>query len=312
MGAVSRGDVSGSMPSVFNQFVEGVKEAASDSSIARYENAVSMKEALTDPTTIGDAAQANKVPFKKSIEKTKEPKKVKPGEAVLRKEAPKGLDKELDQHAQNFVEKFQTMKKSSLLGLRKEIEDLGKEPTSAQILKTVTTSYSKGHEAEAYHAFNFLLETTTGDLNGVIKEAKEDFEKQNKVGIDKGLSLENIAKSVEGSVDDFKGKEGKIQNLNEKFIDLVAMEADTNLLDEHLLSKVSHEEASKILEFFTSAAGDKMRKTEVGPEMHALWQSLQAIQGYRGVQNQINKANPAQHYERALAKHIEHMGAAAA
>lgn len=307
---ISRGDVPDWMNTKLDVGeIEEMVTARVKTQVATAEN---MQESLSDPLLESAAVQANKTELKKPIKEVKAPKETTASESVYRKEQPKGLDKELDQHAQNFVERYGTMKKGSLLGIRKEVEDLGKEATPAQILATINKSYGKGHEAEAYHALDFLLETTTGDLQEVIKEAKDSFENANKPGIEKGLNIENLAKGVEGGVDEFKGKDGKIQNLNEKFIDLVAMEADTNLLDEHLLSKVSHEEAEKILKFFTSSAGDKMRQTEVGPEMHALWQSLQAIQGYRGVYNQINKANPAPHYERAIAKHIEQTSAAAA
>lgn len=274
-------------------------------------NAVSFQEALTDPMAQSGAMQANRTRMKEPAVKSKPVKETTKNEPVYRKAEPRGLEKEFNRQAQDFVEQYRTMKKDSLLGLRKDVGDLGKQPTSEQIIALVTSSYTKGHEAEAHHAFDFLLETTTGELNTAIKQAKAEYEEKNRAGIEKGLNIENIAKGVEGGVADYKGKAGKIQNLNEKFIDLVAMEADTNLLDEQLLSKVSHEEASKILEFFTSAAGDKMRKTEVGPEMHALWQSLQAIQGYRGVYNQINRAHPSRHYEHALAKHSEHFSSAA-
>lgn len=280
-----------------------VTDIATQQAAKLAETAENFQDLNSDAKLAGDAAMANRVKPQKPAKK-EEVRKVSPNEQVDRKETPE-VDKELDQHAQRFVDQYQTMKKASITSLKKEITDMGKDATPEKITKAIMASYGRGHEAEASHAFEFLLQTTTGEVNDAVQTAKSDYENANKKQIDKGLNIENIAKDV--SENQFKGEEGKIQNLNEKFVDLVAMEADTSSLNEQLLNKISPEEVNKVLAHFTHIAGDKMRTSEVGPEMHAIWQSLQAIQGYRGVQNQIKKADPAQHYERNIAHHITHL-----
>lgn len=264
------------------------------------------------PDLASAARQLSKQPM--PDQKIKKPEKTTEPNRVFRKVEAEGLEKELDQQAQNFVEEYKTMKKDSLLGLRKAIKDLdidtapeNRKESILRVIEEVSKSYTRGHEAEADHAFDFLLQTTTGDLRELISEAKDEFAKANAEGIERGLKIEQISLSIDqGGI----GLEGKVQNLNEKFVDLVAMEADTLLMDEQLLSKVSEEECKKILSFFTSTAGEKMRTTDVGPEMMAIWGRLQAIQGHKGVAIQIERVFPGPHYERGVAEHLKHIAAA--
>lgn len=309
MGMVSRGDSYSVSHDMANININELTDIVTDRARALETTAENMQSVNEDPS-VAESLMQNKLEFKKPVEKAKPPEKTTPTESVFRKEEPKGdLDKELEQHAKNFVEQNKTMKKDSLIGIRKEIENLGKNPTKEQILGIINKSYGKGHEAEAFHAFTFLLETTSGDINKVIDEAKKDFEKVNKPGIEKGLNIEKIATGI-AKDDEFKGKES---NLNEKFIDLVAMEADVFMLDEKLLARISHEEGNKLLNHCMSLAGEKLRgnldnghikfKTE-DSELRVLCQALQALQAYRGVFNQMVKAHPNEYYEHAIAKHI--------
>lgn len=313
MGAISgRGDGYSIGRDMATLDLNEVTKIVTDQAKARAGAAESMQDSLRDPLLESAAVQANRKQPRKPITKTKAPEKTTANETVHRREEPKALDQELNQKAKSFVESFQTMKEASLLGLRRNIEDLGKEPTTDQIKEAVAKSYGKGHEAEALHAFDFLLETTGGSVNGAIEEAKADFQKENQAGIEKGLNIENLAKSVVNGEEGFKGQEGKIHDLNSKFTELVAMEADVFSLNETLLNKISPEEGNKVLSFFMSAGGEKMRNSELGPELAVIWKQLDAMRAYTKGHDQIERNGPQGHYERAVTNHIKNITSAAA
>ncbi len=235
---------------------------------------------------------------------------------VERKTETQGLEREFDQRTKAFAKAEPLMGNSAerLKDVWKKTLALSSDATSdkpgtANAIRDLILEASDGDPTKASKMFLFLLENTPGDLRDSVEIANKIHFEENGDKIKKGQDLENIAKSVSGGVEEFKGQEGKTLNLYEKFNDFVAMEADTQLLDDQLLHKVSHEEAGKILDFFKSSAGKELRKGEMGPQTVVLIKHLKAIQGYNGVHANFEKRfkGLTSNYKLGISNHLKNM-----
>lgn len=232
-------------------------------------------------------------------------KKAKQVEKVLSTEKD-SFEKELENRSKQFTEKYPVLKQYTLKNLYKELKDLGEKPTPEKVQELVQRYYQKGHEAEADHAFEFLLTVATGDLKTAVEEAKAQFGKKFAKEIKQSNEIEKLAYSVQKEV------KGEATDFNNLFVDLVAKRSGALAnLDELMRRYPNPSDLFKFISASYRAIGNalnnrqEMDRAELGG-LAAFAFELHAIRGIFSTFQKLENTRNAQckQYGTPLPQHI--------
>lgn len=216
-----------------------------------------------DPEQMGmqRTALASKTPTEE-LKKSARPREVKEAKGVERVLQTENLEKELDNQAKAFANKHPILKRDSLKNLFNEVARLGKDATEDDVIEIVRRTYPEGHEAEAEHAFEFLVETTTGDLKGLVEKAKAKFDKNYNKEIKRSLELEKIATHVGAKVS------GEVLDFYNMFTDLVARQPEPIAMYEEFKKRFPNpEDRKKIEEASYHEIGVALKTKDIEPAL---------------------------------------------
>lgn len=175
--------------------------------------------------------------------------------------------------------------KANILTLLREYIKPGDDKET--ILKKIKEFYSDVSLAD--EVFDFLLETTDGELARVVKEAKDDFSKEFSREITAGKNITEQARLASE-----KGL-GTPSSLRDLYRDITGTPRESTMLFEELANRYSFKELKKVIDYLLHSLGADMKSK--GPSiprglLHRLFtetRSLQAILGvyrfFKGRQN---------------------------
>jgi len=185
------------------------------------------------------------------------------------------LRKQLGEKAEDFHDSNQELEVISLKNLRKDIKP---GDTKEEILKKVRDYY--GDVSLADEAFEFLLETTRGELFNKILDVKEGFntEHEREIKAGRNIMAEAQAASKEGL--------GTPTSLRELYRDVTGNPRDSMTLFEEFSRKYDFNELEKVTNFLLHSLGQDMKSggPSIEPgKLHRLMTETRSIQAIRGV-----------------------------
>jgi type III secretion protein W len=218
-------------------------------------------------------AQPLKAPKTKKPLKARKPSRV---EKKLEKGEKQEVKlKKFEDSANKFQQRNPELKAETLKALRANIFP---GDTKEEILAKVKAIYSDVSLVD--EAFEFLLETTEGELFNKIKEAKEDFSEEHNREITAGRNMGGIArKAAEVGL-------GTPTSLRDLYRDITGNPRDANTLFTELSDKYPFKQLNKVTKFLLHSLGSDI--TAKGPSiepahLHRLIAETRTIQAILGV-----------------------------
>lgn len=183
--------------------------------------------------------------------------------------------KMLDDTASKFQQKNRELDAKALVALRESIKP---GDTKEEIMAKIAKAYEDPSLAD--DVFDFLLETTEGELHETIKELKEEF--TGKFGREIAAG-KNIAEEARAAAD--KGL-GTPTSLRDQYRDLTGNPRDSGTLFNELSQKYEFKDLKKMCDFFLHSLGADMKSK--GPsiprgELHRLITETRNLQSILGV-----------------------------
>ena len=179
----------------------------------------------------------------------------------------------MNKKAQAFEKKNPELKAKTLILLRQQInEKMSKE----EILKKMEDFYQD--PALADEAFEFLEETSDGELLNTCKEARAEHQEKNGRDIAAGRNLGELARQTEGL--------GPPTTLRALYKDITGNPREANTLFEELSDMYSYKDLQKVIKFLFHALGTDMKAK--GPsipkgQLHRLLSETRTLQAILGV-----------------------------
>jgi type III secretion protein W len=166
--------------------------------------------------------------------------------------------------------------KANVLALLREAIKPG--DSKEVILKKIREFY--GDVSLADEALEFLLETTEGELNVTVQEAKEDFNEEFGREITAGRNISQQARQAAE-----KGL-GTPTSMRDLYRDVTANPRDCSMLFEELANRYSFKELKKVVDYLLHALGADMKSK--GPSiprgfLHRLLTETRSLQAILGV-----------------------------
>lgn len=223
-------------------------------------------------------------PFQK-LKNTEEP--LKPSRGKIDKSAKMGEKMEklapnpqVKSKADEFQRKNPELKSGVLILLRDKIKP---GDSKEDILKTLQEFY--GDVSLADEAMEFLLETSEGELNNTIKEAKQEFEKTNGREIAAGRNIHTEAREAAS-----QGL-GSASNMRDLYRNITGTPRDSTTLFNELSQKYAFKELKKVVSFLLHSLGADMKSK--GPsiphgQLHRLLTETRSLQAILGVYRFFN------------------------
>lgn len=217
---------------------ENVEEASAEQE--------SSKEALLN----WESEAAN--PFAAGMRKTE--KKTKPPSARIQKSGKTGEKASgmTPAHIKNSADQFQRknpeLKSPVLLSLRERIKP---GDTKEEILQKLKETYPDVSLAD--EVFDFLLETTEGELHQTIQAAKEEHKTQNEREIAAGRNITTQAREAAD-----KGL-GTPTNLRDLYRNITGSPRDSTTLFQELSQKYAFKDLKKVVDFLLHSLGADMK-----------------------------------------------------
>lgn len=159
-------------------------------------------------------------------------------------------------------------------------EHIKPDDSQEEILKKVQEFYQDVSLAD--EALDFLLETTEGELNLKVKEAKDQFNKANSREISAGRNMGIVAREAAG-----KGL-GTPSTLRDMYRDITGNPRDSSTLFAELSQRYNFQELKKVVSFlFHSLGADLKAKGPSIPRgmLHRLITETRSLQAIIGVYN---------------------------
>lgn len=177
--------------------------------------------------------------------------------------------------ADRYQQKNPELKASVLLLLRERIKP---GDSKEEILKKVLETYPDVSLAD--EALDFLIETSEGELAKIIKEVKDEFDKQHEREIVAGR---NIGEQARTAAD--KGL-GTPTSLRDMYRDITGNPRDSSMLFQELSQRYAFKELKKVVDFLLHSLGSDMKSK--GPsiphgQLHRLLTETRSLQAILGV-----------------------------
>ena len=247
-------------------------EAAETSSEVSQETAESKAEGLVDNLQNAATLKASKETSKKSLKE-----KAKAVNDLLKTLKAMKIPKEkIKEQAKEYAKKNPELKEKSLILLREKLKQGASEEEVEKILESFFSDPTIQDEA-----FDFLLDTTVGQLSKTVKDAKDLLNEKKGREIRAGR---NIANEVQIAAKETSADNNSVRDLYRKYTDPDNQKASTDSFLE-LSEKYSYKDLSKVIKFlFHSLGADlKSKGPSIPPgELHNLMtqtKNLQAIMG---------------------------------
>lgn len=240
------------------------------------------QELRAEQRTADQAAQASnaETAFRPKVKKKSKDLKANKARIGKMMKAKEGLGRmlpleRLKDQAEQYERKNPELKAKVLSHLRELIKP---GDTKEEILEKLKDFYPDPSLAD--EALEFLLETTEGELHNQVKEAKEEFLKNNEREIVAGRNISNEARAASE-----KGL-GTPSNLRDLYRDITGNPRDSTTLFDELSTKYAYKELKKVLDFLLHSLGADMKSK--GPsiargELHRLLTETRSMQAILGV-----------------------------
>lgn len=226
------------------------------------------QQEAVNPFAAKYAARMSKKEDKPGVRVTKAMEMAEKGEKILPVQA-------IKDEANQFERRNPELKASTLALLREQIKP---GDTKEEILKKLAEFYPDPSLAD--EALEFLMETTDGELYNTVKEAKEEFNKQNgrEISAGRNITLQAREASEKGI--------GSPTSLRDLYRDVTGNPRDSTSLFEELSTKYAFKDLKKVVDFMLHSLGADMKSK--GPsiprgQLHTLFNEVRSLQAILGV-----------------------------
>lgn len=274
MGIQGQDRVSGGRGNVTLQSMQAIAEdTATELQAEKKSSQAAFLEEISDMV---NPAAAAKVATKQKPIQARIPKSEKAKEAAEeRRLAPV---EELKETASRFQQRSRGELDSKLLLLLREyIQD---KDSPEEILQKLQEMFAEADPALLDEALDFLLETTQGELQDKVKQAKELLQQRFPREVKAGRNIESAAAQA---ADEGLGSPSELRGL---YKDVTERLRDAPTLFDELSKKFPYEELKKVIKFlFTSLGGDLRSSGPSIPRglLHNLVNEARALQAILGV-----------------------------
>lgn len=260
-----------------NITLQGMQEVAEDTATELQAEKVSSQrtfmEGLEEMVNPAAAARvtARQKPIKARVPKTEKAKEAAQERRLIPVEAMKEAATRFQQRSRGELDP------KLLLLLREYIKD---QDTPEEILQKLQEMFADADPALLDEALNFLMETTQGELQDKVKEAKELLHQRFGRAVDAGR---NIGEAAATAADQGLGSPTEMRGLYKEITENLR---DAATLFEELSKKWPYDELKKVIKFlFTSLGGDLRSEGPSIPRglLHNLLNEARALQAILGV-----------------------------
>lgn len=184
-------------------------------------------------------------------------------------------DELIKDSADQFERRNPELKANTLTILREQVKE---GDTKEDILRKLSEFYHDPSLAD--EALEFLLKTTTGELQETVKEAKEEFDKLHGREITAGRNISAQANEAAG-----KGL-GTAESLRDMYRDITGNPRDSTTLFDELSQKYQFKDLKPVIDFMLHSLGADMKAK--GPSiprglLHRLITETRSLQAILGV-----------------------------